>query len=61
VLTDNAKVDFVTSYHEEWSASKESRIIHRYVPWFGDLCMDISMAGSTACTGDPRVVSGYKG
>jgi len=25
-------VDMVTSYHKGWSASKKSKIIHRYVP-----------------------------
>ena len=26
-------VEFVTSYHKGWSASKKSKIVHRYVPY----------------------------
>lgn len=32
IFIDNGMVDFVTSYHKGWSASKKSKIIHRYVP-----------------------------
>jgi len=32
VFVDNGMVDFVTAYHKGWSASKKSKIIHRFVP-----------------------------
>ncbi len=32
VFIDNGMVEFVTSYHKGWSASKKSKIVHRYVP-----------------------------
>ncbi len=32
VFIENGMVDMVTSYHKGWSASKKSKIIHRYVP-----------------------------
>lgn len=32
VFIENGMVEFVTSYHKGWSASKKSKIVHRYVP-----------------------------
>jgi superfamily II DNA helicase RecQ len=32
VFIDNGMVDFVTAYHKGWSASKKSKVIHRFVP-----------------------------
>ena len=32
VFIEDGMVEFVTSYHKGWSASKKSKIVHRYVP-----------------------------